>query len=197
MFGKICFIIYLFITHFIQIQAQFGVNKPKKDEIQNPIQNSDPDGMGSTLDFDDPELQAAIELFAAMSPEEMTRTIEELKDMLGDDPEILREIDEIMAEIAKMDAGELQQNMKDLLDDEMVNMAMDDTLELLQNAGESDWEKVLDNKDAILEAVISTGAMSDEEIAIYRAEPDSWEEELRLIWDELKQQAEDSVHSEL
>ena len=85
MFGRICFIIYLFTTYFIQIQAQFGVNKPKNDEIpKNPIQNSEPDGMGSTLDFDDPELQAAIELFAAMSPEEMTKTIEELKDMLGE-----------------------------------------------------------------------------------------------------------------
>ena len=205
MMARIFFIIYMFATQFIQIQAQFGINKPNNndEEIPNPIQNSNNGmvmnmDMQNELDFEnDPELQAAIQMFADMPPQEMMETIQELKEMFGDDPETMKEIEEIMEEISKMDASGIEQNMKEIMDEEMVAMAMADTLELLQNADEHDWDRILEHKDAILEVVISSGAMSDEEIVLFRDDPDAWEEELMLIWDELKKQSEDAVNDEL
>lgn len=200
---KICFITYMLTTQFLHIQAQFGIKKetPNKinEELNNPIQATE-SGYESdnVIDFDDPELQAAIQMFADMTPQEMMETIEELKDMLGDDPETLKEIEEIMQEIAKMDALDLEQNLQEIMDEELVAQAMTDTLELLKNADEHDWQRVLEHKDAILEVVISSGAMSEEEIVLFRNDPEAWEEELMLIWEELKNQsAEESDHGEL
>ena len=198
----------MFTTQCIHVHAQFGINKkvPQQDtDNGNDILGGE-DAIGfdmnmnmdmnmntnmddDFIDFDDPELAEAIELFAGMSPEEMTETIEELKEMFGDDPEMMKEIEEIMNEIAQMDSSEIEQNMKDLMDEEMVAMAMADTLEMLKNADENDWERILENKDAILEAVISAGVVSDSEILHFENDPAAWEEELMLIWKELKSQA--------
>ena len=68
---------------------------------------------------------------------------------------------------------------------------MADPLEMLRRADESDWDKVLENKNAILDAVISSGMMSNEEIELFRINPEAWEEELRGIWTELKNQADE------
>jgi hypothetical protein len=76
--------------------------------------------------------------------------------------------------------------------EEEIAQSMAETMELLQNADESDWNRILENKDAILQAVISTGVISEEEIAEYQSNPDAWERELLSIWEELKMQAADT-----
>jgi hypothetical protein len=178
------------------VSAQFGVGKkkPQQEQAQSGILDHDESisSNGFGLDMNDPELLEAIQMFADMSPEEMMETMEELKEMFSNDPETLREIEEVILELSKLDADDIEQQLRELMEEEDIAKSMAETMELLQNADQSDWKRILENKDAILEAVIATGAISEEEIAEYQRNPDAWERELLLIWEELKMHAADA-----
>jgi len=180
----------------VAVSAQFGVGKkkPQQQAEQKSILDSgdsiNSNGLG--LDFNDQELLEAIQMFADMSPEEMMETMEDLKEMFSNDPETLREIEEVILELSRLDAEDIEQQLSELMAEEEIAQSMAETMELLQNADESDWNRILENKDAILQAVISTGVISEEEIAEYQSNPDAWERELLSIWEELKMQAADA-----
>mmetsp|Transcript_20673 Transcript_20673/g.30509 ORF Transcript_20673/g.30509 Transcript_20673/m.30509 type:complete len:214 (-) Transcript_20673:98-739(-) len=180
---------------FTSIQAQFGISKNTNAADTNAVDDNAANELDINMEaiaMDDPELAEAIQMFAGMSPEEMMQTMEELKEILGNnDPAALQEIEEVMLEIAKLDLGDLDtDSIKDLMEEEMAAMAMSDTLDMLRNANEGDWNKILENKEQILEVVIQSGVMDEEEVDMFRKDPDAWEEELRFIWEELKQQAD-------
>jgi len=183
-----------------------------KKHIDNSIQeeeNNDNDILTSSLenshllgdemidiDFTDPELLEAIQMFSEMS-------LDEIKEIFGDDPEALKEIEKVMEEISKLDPSEIEESMKALMEEELIASAMTDTLEMLAAADsatdEQDWEKILENKDVILEAVIASGSMSEEDIALYLKDGGAWEEELSGIWNELKEVVQPDIggHGEL
>jgi len=154
------------------------------------------------IDFTDPELLEAIQMFSEMS-------LDEIKEIFGDDPEALKEIEEVMEEISKLDPSEIEESMKALMEEELIASAMTDTLEMLAAADadtatdtdEQDWDKILENKDVILEAVIASGSMSEEDIALFLKDGDAWEEELSGIWNELKEVVQPDIaghgHGEL
>ena len=167
-------LIILIFTIFSAVSAQFGVPKQEAPPTDPPSLQS--------LSQEDPELYEAMQMFAGMTPEERMETMEELKVVLGDDPDLLKELDTIMEEIANMDPMEMDQSLQDLQSD-----VVNDALDLLAKADENDWDKVVANQQAILEAVIQNGGMSEEEANMFRNDPDAWQEELRLIFEELKQ----------
>jgi len=156
------------------------------------------------IDFTDPELLGAIQMFSEMS-------LDEIKEIFGDDPEALKEIEEVMEEISKLDPSEIEESMKALMEEELIASAMTDTLEMLTGTAadadaatdtdEQDWDKILENKDVILEAVIASGSMSEEDIALFLKDGDAWEEELSGIWNELKEVVQPDIaghgHGEL
>jgi hypothetical protein len=72
---------------------------------------------------------------------------------------------------------------------DLFSMVLSDTLDMLRNAKDEDWDLILQNKDTILNAVIHSGFMADEEAKIYQKDAAAWEEQLRIIWEELKKQA--------
>lgn len=166
------------------------------------------------LQDEDPELAQAIKIFSDMTPHELMETTLELRELFANDPDALEEMELVMSEIYKMNryakegrldpegssssrssAGssggggdneaEMGKNNHDLF-----SMAMSDTLDMLRSANEGDWDQILQHKDAILEVVIQSGFMGDEEAEIYRSNGAAWEEQLRIIWEELKKQAE-------
>lgn len=170
------------------VTAQFGLNNNKDniDPIKNDIQD------GKYLDHDDPELMEAMQMFADMSPEEMRDTLGDLMAMFPDDPEMIAELEEAMAEISGMDKDEINKSMEEIMDEEMAAKAMADTLQMLKEADESALVKILERKDLILDSVIATGVMSEEEIELFKADPSLWEAELIAIWEELKKQGDES-----
>lgn len=179
------FLVCLFIQLLVISVGGFGLSKKSSDGNEDQLILSQED----KIDFSDPELLEAIQTLAHLSPEEMMETIEELKEVFSDDPETLKEIEEVMLEITKLDASEIDRSLKDLAEDDMVAFAMSETLDLLKAADENDWKNILDNKDAILETVIASNVMSEEEIAHFLNDPGAWENELEQIWNELKLQA--------
>ena len=191
---------------FTSIQAQFGISKNTNAEADadvNPADASAANELDINIDaiaIDDPELSEAIQMFAGMSPEEMMQTMEELKEILGNnDPAALQEIEEVMLEIAKLDLegdynGVDTNALKDLMGEDRAAMAMSDTLDMLRNADEGDWNKILENKEQILEVVIQSGVMDEDEVEMFRNDPGAWEEELRFIWEELKNQADEDAN---
>ena len=189
------FLLLLFILLSItyQVSAQFGIKKKTKKPNGGGVHYED------VVDFEnDPELQAAIQQFADMSPEEMIETINELKESLGDsDPETMKELDSILEDLSRLDAKELEDSLYSIMEEEAVAKAMGETLELLSQSGEEAWEKIIANKDLILDAVIQTGTMSEDEISLYKSDPSSWENELKEIWNELRGVAEASGNDEL
>lgn len=168
------------------------------------LENSNSHSLGNDemidIDFTDPELLEAIQMFSEMS-------LDEIKEIFGDDPEALKEIEKVMEEISKLDPSEIEESMKALMEEELIASAMTDTLEMLAAADadaatdtdEQDWDKILENKDVILEAVIASGSMSEEDIALFLKDGDAWEEELSGIWNELKEVVQPDIagHGEL
>ncbi len=176
--------------------AQFGIKKKIPDKILSQDQGAEAgavDGAvdaGDLLNFDgDLELEEAIQAFADMSREEMVETIQEMKDLLHDDPDALKELDVVIEELSKMDEQEIQDNLEAIMAEEAVAQSMAETLEMLQNADESTFEKILEKKDTILQTIVESGIMSKEELAMFENDEAAWEEELRFIWNELKTQA--------
>ena len=79
--------------------------------------------------------------------------------------------------------------MEELMQEEDAAYDIAETMEMLANADESMWEDIIAQKDALLETIIEAGGFTEEEIQTYREDPQAWENELRNIWNELKQEA--------
>mmetsp|Transcript_23849 Transcript_23849/g.27609 ORF Transcript_23849/g.27609 Transcript_23849/m.27609 type:complete len:197 (-) Transcript_23849:37-627(-) len=178
------------------VQGQFGMNKQVPNNPLNdaPVLYDDDVDMGL---LDDPELAEAMQMFADMSPEEMAGGVEELKEMFKDDPETLKDLEEVMQELSNLSSDDMEERLQEIMQEEAVAYAMTETLEMLQAADEEDLEKIISQKDIVLESVIQTGAISEEEIEFFKSNPDEWEKELRHIWGELNNQADTPQHDEL
>jgi len=196
--------------HSISIQEEENNDKDilTSSSLENSHSHSLRDDEMIDIDFTDPELLEAIQMFSEMS-------LDEIKEIFGDDPEALKEIEEVMEEISKLDPSEIEESMKALMEEELIASAMTDTLEMLAGTAadadadadadtatdtdEQDWDKILENKDVILEAVIASGSMSEEDIALFLKDGDAWEEELSGIWNELKEVVQPDIagHGEL
>lgn len=174
--------------------AQFGLGKMKKEKVAAVDYNQVDVDVESVMnemedegiEFDDPELLEAIEMFAGMSPEEMEETMQELIGMLGEDPETLAAIEEVMKEIPDMKAGDIQSSLNQMVSENEVATATKDALRLL---GTSDWETIWEKQSLILDAVIQSGKMNAEDNALFKSDKVAWEKELRFIWNELQTQA--------
>ena len=154
---------------------------------KQPAKDSDDGSVGTGIDLErDPELLAAMEIFAGMSPEEMEETMAELVEMLGDDPETLAAIKEVMKEIPKMKAADVQSSLQQMVSDDEVAAATAEALKMLQQA---DWDTIWEKRDVILGAVIQSGKISAEDAAMFKTDNKAWENELRFIWNELQKQA--------
>jgi len=167
--------------------AQFGLGKKKTEDSAAPTVNADANNEDEPLDLErDPELLVAMEIFAAMNPEEMEETMEELKKMLGDDPETLEAIQHVMNELPKMKSEDVQSSLNDMIADDEIAAATNDALKLL---GHSHWDQIWEQQDVILQAVIQSGQISEEDTALFTSDNAAWEKELRFIWNELQRQA--------
>ena len=140
-------------------------------------------------DFNDPELMEAMEIFNAMSPEDMQEAMLGLLEAVGDDPEMLAAIQEVQKEIEMMkasgenDAG----NLQDLIEDDGLAAASQDALDML---GSKDWESMWEMQEEILQGVLESDKLSAEEAALYKSDVSAWEKELKFIWNELQNQAQ-------
>lgn len=195
--------IFLTLIFFVDVaQAQFGVGGKKRqqqplaqdDNNINKNDNKNSRGGGGLDLKNDPELLAAMEIFAGMSPEEMEETMNELKEMLGNDPETLAAINEVMEEMKQMDAADIKSSLEQMVADDEVAKATQDALKLIHK---SSWETIWEKQADILDAVIQSGQISAEDAALFKSDQDKWEMELRFIWNELQKQAADNAKEEL
>lgn len=159
--------------------AKFGISDKDRNKGSSSPEAGD-------LDLDDPELLAAMEIFAAMSPDEMKETMQELVELLGDDPETRSAIQELLNEIPKMEASDVRSSLKDMVADDEIAVATQDALKILRK---SDWDSIWDKRETILEAVIRSGKISVEDAAKLKSDKAAWEAELKFIWNELQKQA--------
>lgn len=164
----------------IGADAQFGVNRKQQEMV---VEDHQP-----PLDLEDPGLLMAMEMFSKMSPEEMEETMMELKKMLGDDPETLAAIDDVMKEIPNMKDADIKSSLKDMISDDEIQAATNDALRLLRST-ENVWETIWEQRDAILEAVIASGQITAMDAARFRNDRNEWEAELKHIWTELQKEA--------
>lgn len=169
--------------------AQFGFGMKKKADSAAPSQQESDD-----VDLDDVELLEAINELAEMGLEERVSMMEELVGMLGDDPETLAAIEDVMNEIQFLKAKDIKSKVEDIVSDDVVAAATQDALKLL---GRSNWETIWEKQDLILDAVIDSGEINAEDTALYKSEKKAWEKELRTIWNELQKQAADAGKDEL
>ena len=142
--------------------------------------------MSAQLDgmiLDDPDLLEAMEIFANMSPEEMEDVLKELQMVLGDDPETLEAMREVMEELPAMKAADIQRNLKNLVEQDEIAKATADALDLLRKG---EWNAIWDRRQEILDAVIASGKIDPEDAARFRSDPSEWEAELKHIWGELQ-----------
>ncbi len=199
-------IITLLLCVFIPlnfVKAQFGIKKkiPKnviqEEGAERGVINDNKNG-NEAIDLNDPELQEAIEMFQNMSPQEMMETIELLKEdpIYKNDPSLLQELDSILEELSQLNEDEIRRNLDDILHEETVAQSIVETMDMLKNTDEKDWQKIIDNKDLILDSVIASGIMSEEEIDLFKNDKKAWEEELKGIWAELKAQADVAIASD-
>ena len=138
--------------------------------------------------MNDPRLMDAMEIFANMSPEEMEETMKELQGMLGDDPETIEAIQDVMNEIQTMNNKQdyIQNSLKDLVEEDEVRVAMKDALQILKDG---QWDTIWEHRNFIRDAVIDSGKISPEDAAKFTTDQSAWEAELKFIWNELQKQA--------
>jgi DUF438 domain-containing protein len=136
-----------------------------------------------SVDLDDPELIAAMEIFAGMSPQQMEDTMNELMGIIGDDPEALSAMQDILKELPNMKTADVQSSIEQMVADDEVAKATQDGLELLYA---NEWETIWEKRDLILDAVIQSGEISVEDAATFKSDKTAWEKELKFIWSELE-----------
>lgn len=170
----------MFIKSPFLINAQFGIGRKQQEVVIDDQQQP--------FDLDDPEVQMAIEMFSKMSPEEMEETMLEMKQLFGDNPEMMDAIEEVMREIPKMKTGDIQSSLKDLVSEDEVQAATYDALRMLRST-ENAWDTIWSERDAILEAVLESGQIAPVDAARFRNDPKEWEAELKHIWEQLQQDA--------
>ena len=143
------------------------------------------------LDIDDPRLVEAMEMFANMSPEEMMETMKELQGMLGGDAETVEAINQVMKEIQTMDVNDIQHSLKDMVQEDELNVAMYDALQMLKDG---QWDTIWEHRNLIRDAVIDSGKISPHDAARFQTDQVAWETELKYIWKELQKQAAASMN---
>jgi hypothetical protein len=157
--------------------------------IQTAYGNVQDHGSGSSSNdiADDPDVLAAMEMFAGMSPDEIEETIKELM-LIVDDPEMQANFQEILDYLIPMMQQESEggSNLQQMAEDDEVTAATQEAVRLL---GNSDWESLWEKQDVILEAVITSGKITEEAAEVFRTDESMWEEQLRFIWDEMQKQA--------
>jgi hypothetical protein len=140
------------------------------------------------INLQDPELINAMEIFANMNPEEMEETMEAVKQMLGDDPEVIDAVDAVLKEIQKTkSATYVKTSLKDLIEEDEVAVATNDALKLLGKADA--WETVWEKRQEILEAVVKSGQISSQDALRFQNDAAAWEAELQHIWSELEKES--------
>ena len=153
----------------------------KKTDSAAPSQQGAAD-----LDLDDTELVEAVKELAGMSPGEREEMMTELLGMLGDDPETLAALKEVMNEHSSMKVSDIKSAVKDMITEDEVAAATEDALKML---GRSKWEVIWEKQEQTLDAIIHAGQINSEDAALYKSNKKAWEKELRFIWNELQSQA--------
>ena len=135
----------------------------------------------------------ALQIFAGMSEEEMEETMRDLIALLGDDPETLAAIQQVLDEIPNMKHSEIQSSLKDMVAQDEIAAATEDALHMLASA---EWNQIWEKQALILEAVIESGNISEEDTQRYKSDVSIWEHDLKQIWSELQQQIGEEAASQ-
>jgi len=137
----------------------------------------------------DPDLVAALELFIGMSPDERKDTIQGLKASVGDDPQRLAEMEELLDKLSALDVEQLENSpggthssIQQMIQDDEVATAKRDARKMLDG---TTWEFFWENQEAILESTIASGQLSPEDAALFKTDEGAWKEKLRFIFDDL------------
>lgn len=153
---------------------------------QEPGQEETGEAKGAAALTED-ELMHLAETFAAFSEEERALAFKEVEELLADDPDAL-----IEWELVKEQIGSIEVQPEPAV--EVISLTADELSEAtgvaLESVSSSNWNQILDRKNAILDSLISKKKISAEDAALYTADPDAWETELKTIWDLLRFQAE-------
>jgi hypothetical protein len=193
---KVCSTIFIshnslaYLPHCVAIRFAFiatlsSIWSEKTKEVA-PQQKS----MQADVDFSDPELEDTMEIFNAMSPEEMQEPMVGLLDVLCDDPEVLAAIQELQKELETMKASGVEYNdekLQDMIaDDELLAAATQDFLDMVESA--TDWEPIWEMQEVILQSVLESGQLSAQDAALDKSDLSASEKELKFIWKELQNQ---------
>mmetsp|Transcript_4638 Transcript_4638/g.12950 ORF Transcript_4638/g.12950 Transcript_4638/m.12950 type:complete len:197 (-) Transcript_4638:2514-3104(-) len=170
-----------------QNKQQQGSDSTTTTGTNNPIQE---------MMTNDPELAEAMEIFAYMSNAERTEAMQELKELIGadatNDPEAMKLFEQLFNEVGKMkevNGDGTSSSLQELVAEDERVARVEDVMHALRQAGPAEFEtKVLARKEAILEAIVEAGQMTDEQAQIYRNDGAAWQDMLTAIWKDLQGQ---------
>ena len=133
-----------------------------------------------------------MEIFMGMSPSEREETIRGLLEAAGDDPEKRAEMEMIIASLPAMEEEQAQRgtqksSLKQMVQDDEFAKARQDAKRQLHGTS---WEFFVENREAILDATISSGQLSAEDAALFRTDGDAWLRHLRMIYDDVVKKQE-------
>ena len=131
-----------------------------------------------------------------MSPQEREETILGLLEAVGDDPKKRAEMELIIAQLPAMEdekqraqnryGAKVVSNLKHMVQEDEIAKAR----ETAQNHMPSSWEFFVENQEAILEATIASGQLSDEEVELFKSDKKIWLQTLRKIWEDTSKKQE-------
>mmetsp|Transcript_9372 Transcript_9372/g.15285 ORF Transcript_9372/g.15285 Transcript_9372/m.15285 type:complete len:237 (+) Transcript_9372:179-889(+) len=176
---------------------------PSDEEVLDDMEQFALPQMIDMLDGDENDVILAtslMEQFALMaenmSEDEMEILFSEVIDRLGDDnPERVEAVEAVREIIGTLKSFHGSDESAPLME----SIAMSPEREIAEATGiapdmipeSDDWESIHNKRDGILNSLIATGTVSAEDAALYKSDDGAWEKELRLIWDGLKNLAEE------
>lgn len=127
-----------------------------------------------------------MEIFAHLSPHEpheMEEATKKLRELLGDDAKSHAAIERFLEETPKLTAQLIHSSLKGMSEEADNAVATEEALVLL---GSDTRLKLWKKRSEIMEEVMSSGKMSAEHAERFRSNPKAWDEELKLILDQLE-----------
>jgi len=140
-------------------------------------------------------------MFALMSDEEREEAFEEVMQIMGADAMDEDTLALIKAKVKSMSEYEpikqqipppikqtkpsIDKTSTNAMKGEMVK-AVDSALDLISK---SEWSLVYEKRGGILDTLIELGKISSSDANMYKSNDDTWEKELKIIWNGLQSQA--------
>uniref|UniRef100_A0A7S3P6Z9 Uncharacterized protein n=1 Tax=Amphora coffeiformis TaxID=265554 RepID=A0A7S3P6Z9_9STRA len=144
--------------------------------------------------MDNEELVSAMEIFMAMSEQERYETIQGLLEAVGHDPAKRKEMEQFIAMLPPILSDDESQNSQKHNIRQLIQQ--DELLKAKHDAAQhipQDWDSFWSMQAEILEATLASGQLTPEQAATFKTDETAWEEQLRMIYNDLRGGGDDEL----